>query len=171
VGGRDVTFLEAVTSLGARAAQIICVGTCAAWGGISAAAPNPTGVQSVGAVTLRTTVNIPGCPPHPDWMIGTIAGLLGGTLGTLDSYGRPVSFFKRPVHDQCPRKGTEPARTYGEDGRCLKEIGCLGPQTVAPCPQTLWNNRTNWCVDANAVCISCTNPASPKNPLRKEIHV
>ena len=171
VGGTDVTFLEAVTSLGARASHIICVGTCAAWGGIPAAPPNPTGVQSVGAVTLRPTVNIPGCPPHPDWMIGTIAGLLGGTLGILDSYGRPVSLFKRSVHDQCPRKGTEAAHALNQaDGHCLKEFGCLGPQTVAPCPLTRWNNGVNWCVDSNAICISCANPAFPKNPLRKVIN-
>ena len=71
--------------------------------------PNPTGVQSVKAVTLRNTVNIPGCPPHPDWMIWTIANLLGGTLGALDSYGRPVGLFSRKVHDICPRREHEEA--------------------------------------------------------------
>jgi hydrogenase small subunit len=171
LNGVDVTFLDAVKMLGANASQIVCIGTCASFGGIPAAPPNPTGVQTVKAVTLRNTVNIPGCPAHPDWMVGAIAGLLTGTLGSLDSYGRPVSIFKRSVHDQCPRKGTEAAHYLEQaDGRCLKEFGCLGPSAPAPCPTTMWNNRANWCVDANAICIGCTAPNFPKNPMRKVIN-
>jgi len=168
--GVDVTFLDAVKSMAAQASQVLCIGTCASYGGIPAAPPNPAGVQSVKAVTLRNTVNIPGCPPHPDWMIWTIANLLGGTLGVLDSLGRPVGLFKRKVHDICPRRELEKATRYGQDSRCLKEIGCLGPETVAPCPTSLWNNRTNWCIDANSLCIGCTNPTFPKNPLRRLVN-
>jgi hydrogenase small subunit len=166
LNGTDVTFLEAVKTMAASAAQVVCVGTCASWGGIPAAAPNPAGVQSVKAVTLRNTVNIPGCPPHPDWMIWTIANLLAGTLGSLDSYGRPVGLFGPTVHDQCPRRGTEEASQYGQDNRCLREIGCHGPDTVAPCPISRWNGGVNWCVDANALCIGCTDPAFPGTALR-----
>jgi hydrogenase small subunit len=166
-GGADVTFLEAVRMLAARASQVLCIGTCASFGGIPAAPPNPAGIKTVKAATLLNTVNVAGCPPHPDWMVATIAGVLSSTLGALDSYGRPVSLFRRTVHNQCPRRERGEAHTYGQDGQCLEELGCLGPDTMAPCPTTLWNNRVNWCVDANSQCLGCTNPNFPRSPLRR----
>jgi len=165
--GRDVTLLEAVEALAARAAQLLCVGTCAAWGGVPAAPPNPTGVKGLQAIALRQTVNIAGCPPHPDWIVWAIANMLTGTVGALDSYGRPKALFNRTVHDLCPRRETEEARMYGQDGLCTEELGCLGPHTVGPCPVSLWNGRQNWCVDANSLCIGCTNPGFPGLYLRR----
>jgi hypothetical protein len=47
--GNDVTIAQAVRKYASRASAIVCMGTCAAWGGIPASKPNPTGVQSVGA--------------------------------------------------------------------------------------------------------------------------
>jgi len=166
VGGTDVTFLDAVTSLAARASEVICIGTCASFGGIPAAPPNPAGIRTVGEVTLRNTVNVAGCPPHPDWMVSTIAGLLANNLGPLDSYRRPMSLFSRTVHSLCPRREREEASQYGQDNRCLEELGCLGPGTMGPCPTSLWNNGVNWCADANTNCIGCTNPNFPTAPLR-----
>jgi len=159
--GTEVTFLEAVQRLAPRAAAIVCIGDCAAWGGVPAAAPNPTAVQGVKAVTLRNTVNVAGCPPHPNWMVWTLVKLLTGTLGALDSYGRPTGLYNRTVHNQCERREREEARTYGQDGLCLEELGCWGPSTPAPCPVTRFNNGVNWCVDANALCIGCTRPDFP----------
>jgi hydrogenase small subunit len=89
--GRDVTFQEAVTRMASRAAAVLCVGTCASFGGIPAAGPNPTGVKSVSAAVGKQTVNISGCPTHPDWIVWTIASLLTGTLGALDTHGRPAA--------------------------------------------------------------------------------
>lgn len=166
--GRDVTFAEAARSLASRAAAVLSVGTCASWGGIAAAPPNPTGVKGVAAALGKPTVNIAGCPPHPDWVVGTIAKLLTGTLGTLDSHGRPTAYFRTSVHDRCPRRDREEAETYGMDGQCLKELGCRGPETRADCPTLRWNNGANWCVDANTVCIGCTNPTFGVSRLRKE---
>lgn len=167
-GGRDVTFLEATRELAARAAVVLTIGTCAAYGGVSAAAPNPTGVMGVGAALGKSTLNIPGCPPHPDWIVWAIAKLMAGSVGTLDDHGRPVALFDKSVHGQCPRRGTSPARTYGVDGQCLKEMGCKGPKARANCPIHLWNGRANWCVDANGVCIACTEPAFPFTALRRD---
>jgi len=166
--GHDVTFADAVTSLSSRAAAVLSVGTCAAWGGISAAYPNPTGVKGVSTVLGKATVNIPGCPPHPDWIVWVIAKLLAGTLGRLDSYGRPAALFLKTVHDICPRKDKGETKTYGVDGRCMKELGCKGPDTKADCPTLQWNNGVNWCVDANSLCIGCTNPTFPAQSLRKK---
>ena len=169
--GKDVSFLEAVQWLAPRAKAIICIGNCAAWGGVSAAIPNPTGAQGVKAVTLRNTINVAGCPPHPDWMVWTIVKALAGTLGSLDSQGRPTGLFNRSVHDQCPRRGRKEARWFGQDDLCLKELGCHGPATKAPCPLMGFNNGVNWCVEANALCIGCADPKFPGEKIHKGVEV
>jgi hydrogenase small subunit len=49
-----------------KAAAIIAIGSCATWGGIPSADPDPTG--AVGVVDLmpeKSIVNLPGCPPNP----------------------------------------------------------------------------------------------------------
>ena len=149
----EITFECAVRSLPDRAVAILCIGTCAAWEGIPAAAPNPAGVMGVKALTGRTTVNIPGCPTHPDWIVWCVVQLLLGNPIPLDSYGRPTQFFSTTVHDQCPRNGNTKATTSGVDNNCLMDLGCRGPMTMANCPSQKWNNQVNWCVDANAPCI------------------
>jgi hydrogenase small subunit len=101
--------------------------------------------------------------------VWAVVQLLLGKAITLDSVGRPKALFNnKSVHDQCPRKGTGAAKAFGIDRRCLKELGCRGPQTIANCPLSLWNGGANWCVDANAPCIGCTNPKFPGgDPLYK----
>ena len=47
------------------------------------------------------------------------------------------------------------------DGRCLKELGCKGPETRADCYSRHWNSDTNWCIGANAICIGCTEKGFP----------
>ncbi len=167
--GQDVTFQQAVTSLAQRAKWIVCVGTCASWGGVAAAPPNPTAVKGVKAVTGRSTINIAGCPPHPDWITwGIVQLLLGNTVG-LDSYGRPTALFSQTVHSRCPRRGTDEVETFGVDKRCLRELGCQGPSTRGNCPVVLWNNGANWCCDANARCLRCTEPTFPGTRLFTEV--
>jgi len=171
VQGTDTTFLQAVQQYAARAAQVICVGTCSSFGGVAAARPNPTGVKSVGAVTLKNTLNIPGCPPHPDWIVWAIAALLTNTVGPLDCNNRPTALYGQTVHQNCWRqsafKANQFATAYGQDNLCLKNLGCHGPQTQAACPATAWNNMTNWCVDANATCLGCTSPTFPFSSIRR----
>jgi hydrogenase small subunit len=151
--GHDITFQQAVTDLSAKAAKVISIGTCAAYGGIPAAGPNPTGVKSVQAVTGKPTINIAGCPPHPDWIVYVIAQLLAGNSPPLDGNGRPTALYGQTVHSQCPRNDSP--------GTCLAPEGCKGPETNANCPTILWNNQSNWCVNANAPCYACTEPGFP----------
>ena len=78
VDGEPITGYDHVRDLGRNALAVIAVGACAAFGGIPAAGPNPTECLSVPELFQRegiTTpyVRIPGCPPHPDWIVGTIA--------------------------------------------------------------------------------------------------
>ncbi len=161
LGGREITALEAVQYLAPRATVVLSIGTCASFGGVPAGAPNPTGVQSIGQITGVPTINIPGCPTHPDWVVGTIAQLLAGESPSLDSDGRPKIYFERKIHDRCPRKEEDEAKTFGVDGMCLKELGCKGPKTKADCYSRYWNSGTNWCIGANAICIGCTEKGFP----------
>jgi hydrogenase small subunit len=151
--GVDVTFKQVVKDLSARASKILAVGTCASYGGIPAAAPNPTAIRSVKAVTGKSTINIAGCPPHPDWIVSVVAQLLLGNNIPLDSAGRPTALYNQTVHSQCPRNHNPE--------RCLASKGCRGPGTHANCPTQMWNNYTNWCVNANAPCYACTEPTFP----------
>lgn len=161
-----------VKSLSPDALAVIAVGTCAAFGGIPSGAPNPT--ESVGVREFLSAqgidtplINVPGCPPHPDWFVGTVASLLLKGLPAhedLDEYLRPKAFYGQLIHENCPR------RAYFDEGKfakklsdpyCLYELGCKGPVTHADCPIRLWNNGVNWCVGSGAPCIGCVEPTFP----------
>jgi hydrogenase small subunit len=162
--GQNVTFQQAVRDLSQRALKIICAGTCASFGGIPASgvtSVNPTGVQSVSVNTGKATINVAGCPLHPDWLCWVIVQLLTGGAIPLDSYSRPTQFYGQTVHSRCPRRSQDEANGLGQDNLCLEERGCKGPSTYANCPSQLWNNRQNWCCDANSPCVGCTNPTFP----------
>jgi len=159
-GGKDITAKEAVQLLAPNAAAILSIGTCASFGGIPGADPNPTGIASVSEITGKTTINIPGCPTHPDWVVWTVANLLAGEIPELDDRGRPRLLFNEEIHKKCPRKGTGEAHVFGEE-TCLKELGCKGPRTKADCHIRKWNDATNWCIGANAVCLGCTEDGFP----------
>ncbi|MEI7832677.1 MAG: twin-arginine translocation signal domain-containing protein [bacterium] len=150
--GEQVTFKDAVISLAKRASNVVCIGTCASFGGVTAAPPNPTGVKGVPAVIGTETVNIPGCPPHPDWTVWAIVQLLLNKPITKDVNGRPMEIYGITVHRQCPRRGTD---------ICLEDLGCKGKRTYANCPKIGWNNKVSWCIDANAPCQGCTDPTYP----------
>ena len=146
---------------GAKA--IIAIGTCAAFGGIPAAENNPTGAVSVPqflkAKGITTpTILTPGCPCHPDWLLGTVTHVLKLGIPPLDSLGRPKAFYGRLIHDQCPRfadyERERFAKTFGGEG-CLFKLGCLGPITHTDCSVRPWNGGVNSCIRAGAPCIGC----------------
>lgn len=159
--GRDMTAMEVVNRLAPKAKAILGIGTCASFGGMSGAAPNPTAIKSVQSLTGKATINIPGCPAHPDWIVGTIAKLLTGTTVKLDSSRRPTDFFASNIHNSCPRNEQTWATAFGQEGLCLRDKGCKGPNTRGDCPSRKWNGGTNWCVGANALCLGCTESGFP----------
>jgi hydrogenase small subunit len=165
--GIDIPILEAVYDLGQRAAKVVCVGNCSSFGGVPATGPNVTGIQSVRNVTGKATVNIAGCPPHPDWIVWAIVQILTNAPIAVDSNGRPTAIYGKKLHDNCPRKEREKAKSYGIDNLCLKEIGCRGPDTRCNCQSVKWNNAVNWCIDGNTPCIACTEPQFPFSPVLK----
>lgn len=162
--GRNITAYEAVVLAGEKAKYIVSVGTCASYGGISAARPNPSECKSVSDVVNRTVVRLPTCPCHPDWVIGTVAHLSTYGLPDLDDQGRPLLFYSHTIHDICTRRGMFDAgifaRSFGEDA-CMFLIGCKGPITKTECPRTKWNSYVNWPIGNNTNCIGCGHPGFP----------
>ena len=167
--GEEVTFQNAIADLAVRARSIVAIGTCAAFGGVSAAGANEPMVQSISKALSRTNVvNISGCPPHPDWIVWALAVLLGNNgvwpnTQEMDSHNRPLALYGNEIHAKCPRNNanTPHAATFGVDNQCLIKLGCNGPGTFSPCPSIKWNHGANWCVDANANCIGCVQPTFP----------
>ncbi|MHC1724437.1 MAG: hydrogenase small subunit [Syntrophobacteraceae bacterium] len=160
-GGQEVTAMQAVQELAPRALAVLSIGSCASFGGVAAGKPNPTQIKSVKALTGLNTFNIPGCPTHPDWIVWTIAQLLAGKTPARDSQGRPTTLFSSTVHSRCPRNEANWAATFGVNNLCLNNLGCKGRNTRADCPTRLWNNKTNWCIGANSICLGCTQNGFP----------
>ncbi|MBU1610537.1 MAG: hydrogenase small subunit [Proteobacteria bacterium] len=163
VAGR--TMLEFNTEICNKAAANIAYGTCSAYGGVQAAAPNPTAAKGVAEATGATTINIPGCPPNPYNLLGTVVMFLQGQAIDLDDIGRPTKFYGESVHDNCPRlkyfDDNKFAESFGDDaakkGYCLMKLGCKGPYTYNNCP-TIKFNQINWPVEAGHPCIGCSEP-------------
>ncbi len=166
---------ETITEQVARAARsaqaVIAVGACASFGGIPAAENNPTGAVSVPDFLKQKAIatgliRVPGCPAHPDWIVGTIVHKLKFGNPELDDLGRPKMFYSRLLHDQCPRfaeyEREHFATSFGENG-CLFYLGCQGPVTHADCTVRLWNSGANTCINANAPCIGCAREGFAKD--------
>jgi len=168
--GEPIMFEKLVSDIGGKAKAILNFGTCSSYGGIPATPPNPTECKPVSAVVKDVPcINVPGCPPHPDWMVGTIAHvLLYNDIPELDSYGRPKMFFNSIIHDNCQRRqyfdNAIFAKNFGDMG-CMLELGCKGPFSHCDTQNRMWNNGTNWCVKCGGVCIGCTEPQFPGWPM------
>jgi hydrogenase small subunit len=166
IGGRsNVDMLKEAAE---GAAAVIAVGSCASFGGIPKANPNPTGAVSVSDIVKdKPIVNIPGCPPIPVVMTGVLAHYLTfGSLPELDDKGRPKAFFGETIHDRCYRRPFYDqgkfAKTFDDEGArqgwCLFELGCKGPVTHNACATAKWNGGTSWPVESGHGCLGCSEP-------------
>ena len=165
VGGRS--FLEIAKEVVPQAAATIAIGSCACWGGIQAAKPNPGGYKGLGNALGMKVINIPGCPPNPINLVGTVVNyLLLGKLPDVDNMGRPKFAYGTLIHDQCPRRGHFENEEFVEEfgskeaalGYCLYKMGCRGPETYNNCPVAKFNDGTSWPVEAGHPCIGCSQP-------------
>ena len=149
------------------AAAIFAIGTCSSFGGIQAAAPNPTGAVGLDKIISKPVINIPGCPPNEKNIVGNVLNfILFGTLPSLDVYNRPKWAYGLRIHDLCERRGHfdagEFVESFGDagakDGYCLYKVGCKGPYTFNNCSRERFNSHTSWPVQAGHGCIGCSEP-------------
>ena len=163
-----ISNLDMLMESAKGAAAIVAVGTCATYGGLPMAKPNPTGAVSVGdLVKGKPIINIPGCPPIPVVMTGVLAHFLTfGTIPELDTLGRPKVFYGETIHDRCYRRPFYDqgkfAKSFDDEaarrGWCLFELGCKGPVTYNACATTKWNDGTSFPIQSGHGCIGCSEP-------------
>ena len=162
------TILQHVKEAVADAGAIIAIGSCAAWGGIPASGPNPTGAKGLGRiVTDRQIINVPGCPPNPYNFLATILYVLTfNKLPALDEKGRPKFAYGQLIHENCERRPHYDAGRFAiefgdaghRQGWCLYKMGCKGPETHANCPSILFGEVGSgaWPVGTGHPCFGCT---------------
>jgi hydrogenase small subunit len=165
IAGR--TALDIVQDVASQAGAVIAIGSCASWGGIPSAPPNPTGaVGAPDVLTGTTVVTLPGCPANPYNLLGTVLQFATlGTLPALDDKGRPKFAYARTIHEDCPRRphfdAGRFARKFGDEdhrqGHCLYQLGCKGPATHANCSlQHFGEVPGAWPIGIGHPCVGCT---------------
>ncbi|HSO07267.1 MAG TPA: hydrogenase small subunit [Pelomicrobium sp.] len=166
IGGQ--TNLQWLEEAAQGAMAVIAVGTCAAYGGIPKANPNPTGAVPISDIVKdKPVVNVPGCPPIPVVITGVLTHFLTfGKLPELDPLGRPKAFFGETIHDRCYRRPFYDqgrfAKTFDDEGArsgwCLYELGCKGPTTYNACATLKWNAGTSFPIQSGHGCLGCSEP-------------
>jgi ferredoxin hydrogenase small subunit len=187
LAGTGMPMIDWVRKLSAVARHVVAVGSCAAWGGITATGVNPAdacglqfedeqkggllggGFRAAGGLGV---INIAGCPTHPGWVTDTLMALAAGLLteGDLDSLGRPRFYADQLVHHGCTRNEyyeyKASASKPSDLGCTMENMGCKGTQAHADCNTRLWNGSGS-CTRGGYACISCTDPGfqNPGHPF------
>jgi hydrogenase small subunit len=167
IGGRSA--LQIAREVCANAAAVVTVGTCASFGGLPAAAPNPTKARGVSQAIpgIKTLINLPACPVNAENLTALITYFLTySKWPALDRYHRPLFAYGKLIHDACERRAHFDAGQYveqwGDEGHrqgfCLYKMGCKGPATFQNCPNVGWNDGTNWPIGCGHPCIGCAEP-------------
>jgi hydrogenase small subunit len=168
IGGQSA--LEIAKKVCGNAAATIAIGSCASYGGLPAAAPNPTGALSVERAVpgIKNLINLPACPANPENLTALIVHYLSfSRWPALDDLRRPLFAYGKRIHDACERRAHFDAGQYveawGDEGHrtgyCLYKMGCKGPVTYHNCPNIRWNEATNWPIGCGHPCIGCAEPA------------
>jgi len=164
IGGKP--FIEQLRHVAKDAKAIISWGSCASWGCVQAAKPNPTRATPVHKVIFdKPIIKVPGCPPIAEVMTGVITYMLTfDRIPELDRQGRPKMFYSQRIHDKCYRRPHFDAGQFVEawddesarKGYCLYKMGCKGPTTYNACSTVQWNEGTSFPIKAGHGCIGCS---------------
>ncbi|MBI5120063.1 MAG: NADH:ubiquinone oxidoreductase [Rhodospirillales bacterium] len=171
---------ELIRALSLAAAYVVAVGTCASFGGVTAAYPNPTdatglqfrqynpgGLFDSGwrAKSGLPVVNISGCPAHPQTVVGVLGMLLKNRPLDLNQWNMPSEYYQTLVHQGCTRNEYHEydaeETQFGHEGCLFFNLGCQGPLTLATCNSQLWNQRSSK-TRAGVPCLGCTMPDFPR---------
>lgn len=168
------TNLDLLKECTEGAAAIIAIGSCAAFGGLPAARPNPTGATGVdslmekGLIEKKPLVNLSGCPPIAIAISSLLAHYLAfKRFPALDELRRPLSFYGHTVHERCSRYHFYQEEKFSErfddegarKGWCLYKLGCKGPTTHNACAIHKWNQGTSFPIESGHPCLGCSEPA------------
>jgi len=167
IGGRSA--LQIAREVCGGAAATIAVGTCATFGGLPAAHPNPTGALAVGDAVpgVKNLVNMSACPMNAENITALLVYYMTmKQWPPLDQYRRPLFAYGKFIHDNCERRANFDAGEYVEawgdeahrHGACLYKMGCKGPATSQNCPEVRWNGGVNWPIGCGHPCIGCAEP-------------
>ena len=159
--------IQVLKEVAAKSAAVIAIGSCASWGGVPSADPNPTGAMGVDSIVSgKPIINIPGCPPNPyNFLAVVLEYVTMGKLPELDEFKRPQFAYSRVIHDNCPRRAHFDAGrfayTFGDEGHrkgwCLYKLGCKGPITHASCSTRHFNEVPGvWPIGTGVPCFGCT---------------
>ncbi len=166
-----------VSDLAERAAYVVAVGTCAAYGGFGHQAPtHARGLQwdrlepgGLLGADFRSgaglpVINLAGCPCHHDVITGTLLALTSDLPLPLDEYNRPSHWYGVMVHQGCTRNEYHEYRVeesdFGQKGCLFFHMGCHGPLVGGPCNKLLWNQRSSK-TRVGVPCFGCTHPGFP----------
>ena len=159
-GERPITTAAWVDRLARRAEAVVAIGSCATWGGIPAAAGNPTGAMGLGdylgsdfvSRAGLPVVNVPGCAPSGaafvDTLVYVFLHLSGLVPLDLDEECRPRWLYSESAHPMPPRADYLPAQVYSIEGR--PAVGC-------PVPSQGWMKTIGGCAGVGGGCIGCTD--------------
>ena len=159
-------FVDKLKHAAEGAKAIIAWGSCASWGCVQAAKPNPTAATPIDKVIRdKPIIKVPGCPPIPEVMTGVITYMLTfDRVPELDRQGRPKMFYSQRIHDKCYRRPHFDAGQFVEQwddegakaGYCLYKVGCKGPTTYNACSTVEWNGSTSFPIKSGHGCIGCS---------------
>ena len=167
IGGKSA--LSIAREVCGGAAATIAMGTCATYGGLPAAAPNPTGALGVADAVpgVKNLINLSACPANAANLVALVSYFLTfKRWPPVDSVGRPLFAYGKTIHDNCERRAhfdqSQYVEAWGDAGHragyCLYKMGCKGPVTHQNCPNVGWNQGTNWPIGCGHPCIGCAEP-------------
>ncbi|MFY9780189.1 MAG: hydrogenase small subunit [Candidatus Baltobacteraceae bacterium] len=166
IGGKSA--LQIAQEVCGGAAATVAIGTCASFGGLPAASPNPTSALSVADAVpgIKNLINLPACPAN----VENVTALLVHYMTTrrwpdLDYLRRPLFAYGTLIHENCQRRAHfdngQYVENWGDEGHrlgyCLYKMGCKGPVTAQNCPIVRWN-ETNWPIGCGHPCVGCAEP-------------
>jgi len=164
IGGKP--YLDQLKKATDNCKMIISWGSCASYGCVQAARPNPTQAVPIHKVISgKPIIKVPGCPPIAEVMTAIVAYLVTfERIPELDRQGRPKMFYSQRIHDKCYRRPHFDAGQFSEQfddegarkGYCLYKVGCKGPTTYNACSTTRWNEGTSFPIQSGHGCIGCS---------------